>query len=605
MSPAVADRFTGDKEQVPRFFRRPAVGSRRVDFTPERGTLFTSPPREPAQFRLGTLELGFRCRQLAGASGQCRRIGTTSHPRLLRLMARTGTVRPVFPVAERWEFCVGQVSFPGEIDCARAYLFNHFQEYFAIRDPILARLEAYDRHTKHERWMLLQPGETVEVKLEELLPERSGPAALSVYTCAPVLTRGRHFRWRFCADAEWGGSITTLHGVHDIPHATGSTEFIQSRSSFGNGRIVFTLPNHYDDLTDRGLAVECVDGPRVFTMTRDRSSRIDQVEIPLHNGKEPIFGDYIGCRFGQYTTPYWFSFEDRAGHKHLSANHIQGQSFEFLTKAAPSIPLGDLERALRDHDIVTWPYCVPVLPVESGLEVGLSLDSSWPVLREFMLRFYNRDGRMLLGQPWTKSRPGLVYADELVGTQTAVPTSEIGMILVSPDWARMNLDQQKNGISPIVDLAVRYRGSGDYDITEFQNSWRNLGVMVDQMPHWIHPSNHLVGGTNLYGRAIARDGWRVGALLVNGSGNLHHDVEIEYVVKLFDAAGRLCEAKRSIRPFTYQLVWLDELFPDFRRHLGEAGYGAIVIRARDGDLNGQLVTVNNHQSVSLQHMWGY
>ncbi|PYR81816.1 MAG: hypothetical protein DMF87_03985 [Acidobacteria bacterium] len=405
--------------------------------------------------------------------------------------------------------------------------------------------------------MLLQPGETVEVKLEELLPERSGPAALSVYTCAPVLTRGRHFRWRFCADAEWGGSITTLHGVHDIPHATGSTEFIQSRSSFGNGRIVFTLPNHYDDLTDRGLAVECVDGPRVFTMTRDRSSRIDQVEIPLHNGKEPIFGDYIGCRFGQYTTPYWFSFEERAGHKHLSANHIQGQSFEFLTKGAPSIPLGDLERALRDHDIVTWPYCVPVLPVESGLEVGLSLDSSWPVLREFMLRFYSRDGRMLLGQPWTKSRPGLVYADELVGTQTAVPTSEIGI------------------------------------------------VMVDQMPHWIHPSNHLVGGTNLYGRAVARDGWRVGALLVNGSGNLHHDVEIEYVVKLFDAAGRLCEAKRSIRPFTYQLVWLDELFPDFRRHLGEAGYGAIVIRARDGDLNGQLVTVNNHQSVSLQHMWGY
>jgi hypothetical protein len=277
----------------------------------------------------------------------------------------------------------------------------------------------------------------------------------------------------------------------------------------------------------------------------------------------------------------------------------------FLDKPAPTQTLGELEKSLLARDIVTWPYALPILDQGSDLEMGFNFDSSWPQLNQFAIRYFDRGGMLRHTQSWTKSRPGIVYADELVALQASLGREEIGIIMLSPDWQGLNLDQQANGISVLGDFVLRHRRTGDYDITEYQNCWRNLGVIIDQMPHWIHFSNHVLGGTNLYGRAVARDGWRAGVLLVNGSGNLHYRTEVDYVIKLFDRSGRLHEVERSIRPFTHQLVWLDEAFPDLTELLGSDDYGAIVIRSRTGDLNGQMVTVKDASAVSLQHMWGY
>ena len=167
-------------------------------------------------------------------------------------------------------------------------------------------------------------GEAIERQLAELLTTaRSG--RLSVYTCAPVLTQAP-FRWR-SASSGVGRVDRQLHGAQEVPLHLRTDSFKAVRAR--RGRIVFTLPNHYGDMADRGLDVECVDGARRFTITRERTVRIEQVELPLHQGQAPVFGDYIGCRFGQYSTPYWFSFEEADGRRHLSANHIQGQSFEF------------------------------------------------------------------------------------------------------------------------------------------------------------------------------------------------------------------------------------------------------------------------------------
>lgn len=541
---------------------------------------------------------------------QCIVVGGPSarlyHPRLLRLMGRAGFVVPVFPVGNNWEFCVSQIGFPAEVDDAQAYLFNHFQEYFGVRDPILARIEIYDQNNhRHEDWILLQPNENIRIDLNERLPERNGPSMITVFTTAPVLTRGRHYRWRFCIDAMWKGSLTTLHGSHDIRKDAAGTEFIQARSAVSKGQIVFTLPNHYADMSEQGIKVECVDGDKRFVIERDRTRRIEQVAVPGLQADEPRFGDFVGCKFHQYTTPFWFAMEERDSRPNLSGNHIQGHTFDFLTKAPPTLPRGDLERSLSEHDIITWPYGVPVLPPESGLEMGFSFDSSWPVIRRFVIRFFDRDGAVLDTLRWTKDRPGLVFTDELSALSEKAG-GRAALLLVSPDWETLDIDQQANGVSPIVDFSVRSRKTGDYDITEFQNCWRNLGVVIREMPHWIHFSNHLLGGTNLYGRALVREGWRCGALLVNGSGNLRYDTDIDFGVKVFNRGGELMEAPLVLKAFTHKLVWLDEVFPDLGEFLGPDGFGAMVIRSKSGDLNGQLITTaNNGETVSLQHMWGY
>ncbi|MGE0483644.1 MAG: hypothetical protein AB7Q81_05865 [Gammaproteobacteria bacterium] len=525
--------------------------------------------------------------------------------RLVREMAQRGCARPAFWVAEGFEFCVGQVTFPAAIEAAQAYLFNHFDEYFHLREPLLIELETYDGTHGVSKWLVMRPNESLRIDLDDYLPQRRGAAAIAVAVTAPQLTGGRHMRWRFCADIEWRDSLASLHGAHDVTHATAGTEFMQARSGLYPGEVAFTLPNHYRDMRNGADEVNCLDGRRRYVQSRDRSARIDELSIVVPD-RPPEFEDFVGASFDQYTTPFWYAFGSRPdGGNCLSANHIQGHAHALLDTPNPAHPFSASSAEILAQDVLTWPYAVPVLKAESALELGLSFDSSWPALRQFLVRAYDADGHLLEVATYRQENPGVMYADALVDACAAKHRSTAAMLLIAPDWAGMNLDPQTNAVRPLVDFVLRHRHSGDFDVTEFQNSWRNLDLLVEDMPHWISPGHQVLGGTNLYGRAVLRQGWRTGVLLVNASGNLRHDRTIDYRAKLFNREGAVIESSHALAAFTWELHWLDELFPNCPEHFGNDSYGAMTIRSRSGDLLAQLVTVTSSQAVALQHMWGY
>ena len=93
--------------------------------------------------------------------------------KLVRELADRERVLPAWWVGEDFEYCVGQMSLPSEINSAKAYLFQHFDEYFHVRDPLLAQLEVYDSATTVNRWVVMRPGESLVVDVNEWLPERT------------------------------------------------------------------------------------------------------------------------------------------------------------------------------------------------------------------------------------------------------------------------------------------------------------------------------------------------------------------------------------------------------------------------------------------------
>ncbi|MGE3149326.1 MAG: hypothetical protein AB7K04_09685, partial [Pseudorhodoplanes sp.] len=154
-------------------------------------------------------------------------------------------------------------------------------------------------------------------------------------------------------------------------------------------------------------------------------------------------------------------------------------------------------------------------------------------------------------------------------------------------------------------LVARIRANGDYETTEFQNCWRNLGVKIGALPHWLSQDRMLAGRTNVLCGICAGPNIRVGLSCVNGSGNIEYKDEAEIFVRLIAPDGTEIQGRSRLPAFTHRLLWLDDIIPDWRMHL-DSGYGTVIAQSPDADINVNLVTLRDDgRSVTLQHLWGY
>ncbi len=81
--------------------------------------------------------------------------GTLSHAPLV----------PVHWVADNWEFCAGTAAIPQEIDDADALVFNHFEEFFGIKDPLQFRFEIISEEGIKRRYQVLGPSQSININL--------------------------------------------------------------------------------------------------------------------------------------------------------------------------------------------------------------------------------------------------------------------------------------------------------------------------------------------------------------------------------------------------------------------------------------------------------
>jgi hypothetical protein len=520
----------------------------------------------------------------------------TAYVHLLRLLVGRQAPPHVLWVGEGFEFCLGSLAVPAAATKADIYLHNHFDAYFSMRDPLLVEIRAGDGKTLHQSQYIIGPCETIHLSLDELLPDRSGEAFFELRTTHPVLTRGRHHRWRITADVHWGQSFTTLHGAHD----EGPDRRTQSRVSstlIGDGQLVLTIPNYDLAMRSSGTAVTCYDAAGNKTeLARSTSKPVEEVQFRGTNTRGHFAYEYLG-----YGTSFVYGMRRVQGHDVVFANHELT-----IDRTATKAPALTAERraaleAIEQGGVVLLPHALPIL--EGDIQLGFSFAAATPTTDQFVVRAYDAAGTFQAQSRVRDPLDGPLFPAQLLERCDPPFAKRPAMVIIAPDWRAMDADPAAFNMAG--ELVVRHEQSGDFDITEFQNCWRNAGSLIDEFPHWIHPTNALISRTRLIGRVVHGAGVRTGLVLVHGSGDTSAAGSADVEVQVLDPRGRTYSHELELPAFTHRLVWFDEAFADLKRMLPQ-GFGTTMILSPNRDLNVQLVTVDEaSRAVSIQHLWGY
>ena len=514
---------------------------------------------------------------------------------------------PVHWVAQKFVFCKGVVSAPAESEEVEALVFNHFERYFAIKDPLMFRIEIYHGDEMKRLWRILKPNESVVVKVTDHFPRIEKPVAISTMVTHPYLTSGRHIRFRVCADVHWKGSFTTLHSAHEFrrdPADLVETRVATHRVRSGAG--VITVPNYERNVVANAV-LGASSGAAQFVRPRDPALWVDEVRVELPPGKTGA--PFFDCHYNGYGGSFWFALEESNPAAGLKArgsiagnHHVQNPRRDLSNYG-----ISDQERArfeeLRKQGFALEPHPVPVTHGKGLLRWGFDCDTSNPPFWNFLLYWFDGSGKLIGAMPYHKAEMGTVFADDLVKQFDHPRAKEAALLCFTPDWTKDHI--QRKGFRLLADLVVEHVETGDRDVTEFQSAWRNLGTIIPDFPHWLTPAMGAIGRTNLFARARTGGGYRSAVLAINASGRLDYDTPADAEVVVYNLAGEERRGKLHIKPFSWSLEWLDTLIPGLEAHLGPGGIGALMLVSPDADLCAQVVSTNANKAVALQHLWGY
>jgi len=520
-------------------------------------------------------------------------------------MAETHPDRPVHWVAENWEYCAGTMPLPAGIDDCEALCFNHFQNFFAIKDPLQFRFEILHGSERKHFYRILKPNESILVRLSDFFPKVEHAACIAAYVSHPILTRGRHYRYRSCADIHWRDSFTTLHSAHQFNMSPDyGFEYRLPRSMLRAGEVALTVPNYARDLGEN-RDLRYTDGGAMQSRPRDPAKFIEESRLSLDSA---VNGKHFGWEYKGYGGSFWYTFEPETAladgkRGSLASNHYQSVPIEERTEWAAEPAETERFAKLQEAGYIVTPYSIPLTRGKGELRFGFETDGSNPGFDQFLIYWFDASGALLGKMPYHKTTPGPVFPDDILATWSDPARDRAAMAVVTPDWVKNKLRFAR--LKDMTNLFVENARTRDRDVTEFQTSWRNCGVFVEGFAHFAGPTATVFGRTNLFGRARQGGGCRTAVLAVNGSGWLGHKAPAHLELIVRNMQGDPVSGMVEIPAFCWKLIWLDELIPGLQAHLGDGGFGPLLAQSADGDLNCQLVTVNDKGAVSLQHLWGY
>jgi hypothetical protein len=526
----------------------------------------------------------------------------------LRLMGALAPTVPVHWVAENWEFCAGTAAIPAEIDDLDALVFNHFEEFFGIKDSLQFRFEVIGEGGVKRSYKILGPNESLNLNLNTLAGgQRDGAVCLKVYVAHPYLTRGRHYRFRICGDVFWKDSFTIIHGSHQFfknPNKLQEFRLIDSVVRDG-GHMLMTVPNYDLDMTDDTISVGS--GAQKTVQQRSRTRPVEVVDFARKPSNQAE-REYFAAAYRGYGTSFWYAldqgFPSVPGKQgSIAANHLAKVGVENRADIAfTPEELGIVQKAIEAGFLI-HPVTLPVMRGQHDLSFGFNFDASNPPFEDYIIRWYDAGGQFLGEMLYHKDFIGPALIEDVLKQWDNRARDQAATALVAPDHLKAGLAPQR--LVATADMLVRNVRTGDQDFTEFQNSWRNLGAIVPSLPHWLHPSIGVMGRTNVIGRVRCKDGYRTGVYVANASGNLNYAMTAEVEISAINHAGRRLSHFVTLPAFGSRLVWLDDELPDLARHVGPSGVATLQVKSADADLTSHVVGASPQGAVGLQHLWGY
>jgi hypothetical protein len=520
-------------------------------------------------------------------------------------LADSDPAKPVHWVAEGWEFCAGTLPAPSGISGGEILVFNHFQHFFGVKDSLQFRIEILRGAERTYFYRILQADESLLVELSRHVPDFSQPVCISVHVSHPILTRGRHFRYRVCADLHWRQSFTTLHSAHEYFISPDyQFKFRLPRASFRDGEMVLTLPNYALDMgATRDVQIYSGGAPMRETM-RTPSAHLEEVRTPLAE----IGDKSIGWTYRGYGGSFWFALESGKGLGSGYPGSIAGNHHQSVSIAdRPPMTVDPTEvawyRRMAQSGFMVKPHAVPLSTPDLPFRFGFEFDGANPPFDQFNVHYFDGEGTLLGEAPFVKTTPGPVFDDALLATWDDPARDRARLAIVMPDWAAGKVGHK--GLKKMSNLLVEMRATGDRDFTELQDCWRNCGVMVEGLPHFTGLPATVFGRTNLFGRARCDARYRTGIVAIHGAGWLGHRGTADVEIVIRNLKGEAIAGTAQVPAFCWKVLWLDEVLPAAVAHLADGGIGPVLVQSPNADLNCMLLTTNRDGAISLQHLWGY
>jgi hypothetical protein len=528
--------------------------------------------------------------------------GNEAGPNYRIAVARMHTVNPTHPVhwvANDWEFCGGTFPVPAEADDAEVLLFNHFQHFFGIKDPLQFHIDIYCGRERKRLYRVLGPNQSLRLRLSDFFPRRNEAASFATFVHYPALTRGRHNRLRVCGDVFWSQSLTTLHGLHEFNRSPSHKfEFRLATDDFKDSDLILTIPNYAQDMVDPQILTS-LDNEK-FETRRRPDYAVDQTFV----ARTALPGKHlVGWNYSGYGGSNWFALGHAAGpdgRGTIAGNHHAS----IPVASSPGTPMDKSERdeiaRLAGAGYFVEPYALPVAAKDDDIAFGFNCASANPAYRDFVLHTFDAQGKAIGQHAYRKEYDSAVFTDDLPHVADDL---RVRLVMVTPDFERIGI--RRKGFKTQFEQIVKHRRSGDWDVTEGQTSWRNVGLAVPSAVHFAGPMGSVIGRTNLIARARSDGRFRTGVVAIHASGRPSYRNDAVLRLTVFNQKGQPREAEISVPSFTWRTIWLDDLWPDLAEFLDVSGVGALLATSYEADINCQIVTTSTKGAVSFQHMWGY
>ena len=248
----------------------------------------------------------------------------------------------------------------------------------------------------------------------------TGPVCLKVFVSHPNLTRGRHYRFRVCADVFWKDSFTIIHGSHQFfKNPNKEQPFRLIDSVIRGGHVVMTVPNY--DL-DMGSDDTIVDRQPALGKKEQKRSRTRPVEeVHFERRDTPSNSARLFRRVLQGLRHLVLV---RAGGRLLQQARQAGQHLRQPSRARSASTTARTRRSGRTScDVVEQavaagfmihPSFIPVMHGRSKLGFGFNYDASNPPFEHYWLRFYAADGAFLGEMRWRKDFIGPAFIEDVL-----------------------------------------------------------------------------------------------------------------------------------------------------------------------------------------------
>lgn len=520
---------------------------------------------------------------------------------VLRVLSEHGTDLPVVGDRSGFEWVGSDLPILPDADETRCYLHQFFAEHFAVKDPVLVRVEAWAGTRRIDlRHRVMRPDETWIFTATDLGVRGQADAAVKVRCWHPVLTRGRHHRMRLAVDVTKGRAVTTLHSGHDFgPYRVNWGEM---HADLGpEDDTVVTIPDYellHTDSSGADIRFGRASGP----MTRATSEpghpqRAFRVSALLEaEGQVPD----LRYRFTGQGDPFWFRLRQAPGRERLAANHFVTTYWnEPHQERLDGDALQRLQR-LEQGGLRFLPFAVPLPSSDVGVRFGFSFSHTRPAPERFRLVWFDAHGALLAETSGGPATSEYTFASDLDASLAAQAAG--GLLLVSPDWVGPRVHPTKMALN--ADLGAFLAGhDADWDATELQGSWKNIRGYVRDVPRWMFPPGVNTKRTNVVMRGVADGDLDTRILVLAASGDLGFTGTSQAEVRFYRPDGAYLRAHRDVTAWRHDIWPLDVLFPGLRDFCPE-GRGYLRVLCPDMDLNVYGIT-DRAGGLGLQHFWGY